>query len=58
MTSDEFCERLLYDKHVAIVPGNAFGECGEGFARISYAYSVDHINVALEKMAEFIDKIR
>ncbi|MBQ7160946.1 MAG: aminotransferase class I/II-fold pyridoxal phosphate-dependent enzyme [Clostridia bacterium] len=58
MTSDEFCERLLYDKHVAIVPGNAFGECGEGFARISYAYSVDHINVALEKMAEFIESIK
>ena len=58
MSSDEFCERLLYDKHVAIVPGNAFGECGEGFARISYAYSVDHINVALEKMAEFIESIK
>ena len=58
MTSDEFCERLLYEEHVAIIPGTAFGECGEGFARISYAYSVDHINTALEKMAKFIDKIK
>ena len=58
MTSDKFCERLLYEKHVAIVPGNAFGECGEGFARISYAYSVDHINTALEKMAEFVEKLK
>lgn len=58
MTSDEFCERLLYENRVAIVPGNAFGECGEGFARISYAYSVEHIKTALEKMEQFIAKIK
>ena len=40
MASDEFCERLIYDKHVAVVPGSAFGACGEGFVRISYAYSI------------------
>ena len=43
MTSDEFCERLLYSKRVAIVPGTAFGESGEGFVRASYCYSIDHI---------------
>ncbi len=58
LTSEQFCERLLYEEKVAIVPGTAFGECGEGFARISYAYSVKHINTALEKMAKFIEKLR
>ena len=58
MTSDEFCERLLYEQKVAIVPGNAFGACGEGFARISYAYSVKHITTALEKIEQFIQKIK
>jgi len=54
LSSDEFCERLLYEKRVAIVPGTAFGACGEGFARLSYAYSVRHIEQAMERMAEFI----
>lgn len=54
MTSEEFCERLLYEGRVAIVPGTAFGECGEGFARISYAYSLDHIKEALERIERFI----
>ena len=54
LTSEQFCERLLYEKHVAIVPGTAFGESGEGFARISYAYSIDHIKKALERIEEFI----
>jgi aminotransferase len=54
MTSEEFCERLLYEGGVAIVPGNAFGECGEGFARISYAYSLQHITEALERIEKFI----
>ncbi len=58
MTSEEFCEKLLYSKHVAIVPGTAFGASGEGFARISYAYSVDHINKALSRMEEFIKEIK
>ena len=58
LTSDEFCQRLLDEKGVAIVPGNAFGDCGEGYARISYAYSVDHITKALEKMGEFVSELK
>ncbi len=54
MNSDEFCERLLDEGGVAIVPGTAFGACGEGFARISYAYSVGHIAEALERIETFI----
>ncbi len=54
MPSEEFCERLLYEGKVAIVPGTAFGECGEGFARISYAYSLEHIKEALERIEKFI----
>ena len=54
MPSEEFCERLLYEGRVAIVPGTAFGECGEGFARISYAYSLDHIKEALERIGAFV----
>ena len=53
MNSEEFCERLLDEYGVAIVPGVAFGNCGEGFARISYAYSVDHISKALERLGAF-----
>lgn len=58
LSSEEFCSRLLYENKVAIVPGTAFGDCGEGFARISYAYSVKHIDTALEKIAEFTDKLK
>ena len=58
MTSEEFCEKLLYSKHVAIVPGTAFGESGEGFARISYAYSVEHIKKALERIEDFINTLK
>ncbi len=54
LSSDEFCERLLYEKRVAIVPGTAFGDCGEGFARLSYAYSVRHIEQAVSRIGEFI----
>ncbi len=57
LSSEEFCERLLYEERCAIVPGTAFGECGEGFARISYAYSVKHIYDALEKMERFVKKL-
>ena len=53
MTSEEFCERLLDEHGVAIVPGTAFGECGEGYARISYAYSVEHISKALDRIEAF-----
>ena len=58
MTSDEFCERLLDEHGVAIVPGTAFGDCGEGFARISYAYSPDHIAKALERIKAFITSLK
>lgn len=58
LTSEEFCQRLLMEEKCAIVPGTAFGECGEGFARISYAYSVKHIEEALEKIKRFVDKIK
>ena len=57
MNSEEFCERLLKESRAAIVPGTAFGESGEGFARISYAYSVEHIAVALDRIDSFIKKI-
>ncbi len=58
MTSDEFCEKLLYSKHVAIVPGTAFGKGGEGFVRASYCYSVEHIKVALERIGEFLEELK
>lgn len=58
LSSEEFCERLLMEEGCAIVPGTAFGECGEGYARISYAYSVRHISEALEKIERFIKKIK
>ena len=54
MTSEEFCHRLLEEKHVAVVPGNAFGESGEGFIRISYCYSIKHITEALKRIGEFL----
>ncbi len=58
MSSEEFCEKLLYDQHVALVPGTAFGESGEGFVRVSYCYSVKHIKNALERIKTFLDKIK
>lgn len=58
LSSDEFCTRLLHENKVAIVPGTAFGKCGEGFARISYAYSVKHIASAIEKLADFTEKLK
>ncbi len=58
LTSEEFCEKLLYEEKVAVVPGTAFGECGEGFIRCSYAYSVDSIRLALERIERFVNKIR
>lgn len=57
LSSDDFCQKLLDEKGVAIVPGNAFGDCGEGYARISYAYSVEHITEALKRMNEFIKEL-
>lgn len=58
MTSAEFCERLIYDKHVAVVPGSAFGDSGEGFIRISYAYSIKHLTEALSRMGEFLKELK
>ncbi len=58
LTSDEFCERLLYSKKVALVPGGAFGESGEGFVRASYCYSIDHIKEALSRIGEFLREIK
>ena len=58
MTSEQFCAELLQKKHVAIVPGSAFGECGEGFARISYAYSIRHLEKALKRIEEFVNELQ
>ena len=57
LTSQEFCERLIYSKQVAVVPGDAFGDCGEGFVRISYCYSTKHIIEALERMEAFLKEL-
>lgn len=57
MSSDEFCEKLLHSKKVAVVPGTAFGESGEGFIRASYCYSVEHIKEALTRIEEFLKEI-
>ncbi len=58
LTSEQFCEKLLYDQKCAIVPGTAFGDSGEGFARISYAYSIEHISRAIERIDKFLQKIK
>lgn len=57
MTSSEFCEKLIYSKKVAVVPGSAFGASGEGYVRVSYAYSVQHITTALSRIREFIEEM-
>ena len=57
MTSDEFCEKLLTSKHVALVPGTAFGASGEGFVRASYCYSHNHLKEALKRIGEFLDEL-
>lgn len=58
MTSDEFCEKLLHEEKVAVVPGTALGDCGEGFIRCSYAYSIKDINAALDKIEKFVKKYK
>lgn len=58
MTSEEFAQRLLDEERVAVVPGSAFGDCGEGFIRISYAYSLENLKVAMEHINNFITKLR
>ena len=57
LTSEEFCEKLLYAKRVAVVPGTAFGDSGEGFIRASYCYSIDHIKEAICRIGEFISEL-
>ena len=56
MTSDEFATNLLHEEKVAVVPGSAFGDCGEGYLRISYAYSIDDLKIALEKIENFVTR--
>lgn len=58
MTSDEFATRLLKEEKVAIVPGTAFGDCGEGYLRISYAYSIDNLKKALGRLEKFVGSLR
>ena len=58
MTSEEFATKLLQEEKVAVVPGSAFGACGEGFVRISYAYSIEELKAAFERIEKFIEKIR
>lgn len=58
MTSEEFAERLLREEKVAVVPGTAFGNCGEGFLRISYAYSLENLKTAMDKIGHFISRLR
>ncbi len=56
LSSEEFCEKLVYGKKVAVVPGNAFGASGEGFVRVSYAYSLQHLQTALARIKEFLEE--
>ena len=58
LTSEEFCEKLLYSKKVAVVPGTAFGQGGEGFIRASYCYSTEHIQEALRRIGEFLEELK
>ena len=58
LNSETFADRLLREEKVAVVPGTAFGDCGEGFLRISYAYSIDDLKVALGRFEKFIERLR
>ena len=58
MSSEEFASRLLDEEHVAVVPGSAFGDCGDGYLRISYAYSLEDLKVALGRLENFIKRLR
>ena len=58
MTSEEFAERFLAEEKVAVVPGTAFGDCGEGYLRISYAYSIDNLKLAIGKLSDFVERLR
>lgn len=58
LSSEEFCERLIKAKRVAVVPGNAFGDCGEGFIRVSYCYSIENIREAIKRIGEFVEELK
>ncbi len=58
MTSEQFCEKLLLEGHVAVIPGNAFGKAGEGFVRISYSYSLDHLMEATKRISAFLKTLK
>ncbi len=58
LSSEEFCHQLLLQKHVAVIPGTAFGDCGKGFVRISYCYSIRHITEAMRRMREFVQECK
>ena len=58
MTSEEFANIFLTEEKVAVVPGTAFGDCGEGYLRISYAYSLDNLKLAIGKLADFVQRLR
>ncbi len=58
LSSEEFCERLIKAKRVAVVPGNAFGDSGEGFIRVSYCYSIDNIKEAIRRIGEFVEELK
>ena len=58
MTSEEFATKFLEEEHVAVVPGSAFGESGEGFLRISYAYSIENLKEAMKRLARFVENLR
>ena len=58
LSSSDFCEKLVYSKKVAVVPGNAFGDCGEGFVRVSYAYSLSHLREAIKRIGEFLEELK
>lgn len=58
LSSEEFANRLLREQKLAVVPGTAFGDCGEGFLRISYAYSIDNLKLGLERIERFISTLK
>lgn len=58
LTSEDFCKKLIYSERVAVVPGNAFGDCGEGYVRVSYSYSTKHITEALSRIEHFVKTIK
>lgn len=58
MTSEDFANRFLQEEKVAVVPGTAFGDCGEGYLRISYAYSLENLKIAIGRLKDFIERLR